>query len=49
MTSDNLGICNNKDLTIRIWKKGYKTKEFIVDDNTPRNEMNQISITLEKE
>ncbi|GHC65538.1 hypothetical protein [Ulvibacter litoralis] len=46
MRSDNYGFCPNIEPKIKIWKEGYKTKEFIVTDDIPRNE---LVIELEKE
>lgn len=46
MTSDNYGFCPNIEPKVKLWKDGYKTKEFIVKKNIERNE---LIIELEKE
>ncbi|WP_458626441.1 hypothetical protein [Winogradskyella sp. PC D3.3] len=46
MRSNNYGFCPNIEPKIKIWKDGYKTKEFIVTEEISRNE---LVIELEKE
>lgn len=46
MRSDNYGFCPKVEPKIKIWKDGYKTKEFIILENIARNE---LIIELEKE
>ena len=46
MQSDNYGLCPQIEPKIKIWIKGYKTKEFTVSENIPRND---VIIEMEKE
>jgi len=49
MLSNNYGHCPDLDIKIKIWKDGYKTREFVVTKGMPRNELNEITIILEKQ
>ena len=48
MNSNNYGMCPNLEPKIKIWKKGYLSKEYIVKDDAERNELNEIVIKLTK-
>ena len=48
MNSNNYGFCPDINPKIKIWKEGYKTIEYIVKEDTERNELNEITIKLEK-
>jgi hypothetical protein len=49
MVSNNYGFCPDLDIKIKIWKDGYKTREFVIGEDIPRDELNEITITLEKQ
>lgn len=48
MKSNNLGFCPNIDPKIKIWKEGYKTIEYIVKEDAERDQLNEITIKMEK-
>lgn len=48
MTSNNYGMCPDLEPKIKIWKEGYISKEFLVKENALRNELNEITIKLDK-